>query len=504
MNRLLLAIVFVVGFTQVLAAGDHLDPRRSRAPRRDTSVQAASHTRSVRANELPSPSRRSQVRQASHSSQMHGEVMHGDVIHDGVVYGDEMVYDSGCDSCGGGCDGSCGSDVGYCDTGSCFQMDICNSCFEPSRLCICLPNHGWVHAEYLNWWQRGMNLPPLLAQSRAGTLAGDTGVLGLNTTSVIVGGNDVLTDSQSGGRIRFGWWFANSPTLGIEGEYFGLGTMEQTFLNQSAGQELLGRPFFNTTIGENDSELVSFDGIVGGSFRTDVRSSVDGAAVRFRKSLCCGSGCSYSWLACGAVPTQSRIDATLGWRYMQLGESLVMQESIDSQLTSEPGSFEISDQFHTRNQFNGVEMGVIWQGRRGYWTLDGIMRVSVGNILQKVAIAGSTIITQPGQTTETYETGFLAQRSNIGEYSREVFGVLPEWNATLGYQLTPRLRATLGYNFMFLSNVIRPGDQIDLDINENLLAPEQPLGDQAARPVFDFVETDYWLQGINIGAEYRW
>lgn len=506
-NRLIAFLMIVALTAQSVLGGDPV-------PRRTNSQVRQASARTSRAAEMPSPRRRvapnSAVRPAQHVEMMPGEVIQRGVVQDqGIVYeggydvGYEGGYDVGCDSCGnGGCDGGCSTDS--CGSGGCFDLNICNSCFEPSRLCICLPNHGWFQADYLNWYQKGMDLPPLLAGSTAGTAANRTGVLGLASTNVIVGGNDILSDARSGGRVRFGWWFANRPNLGLELEYFGLETGTESTLNQGTGTPLLGRPFFNTTTGANDSELVSSPNLVSGSFRTTATSSLDGAAVRFRKSLCCGSGSTYSWLACGSVPTQSRIDATLGWRYLQLDEMLSLDERIDSQLTSEPGSFQINDTFRTRNQFNGVEMGVMWQGRRGYWTLDLNMRVGVGNILQKASIYGSTTIQQTGQPTQNFDTGFLTQRSNIGEFSREVFGVMPEWNANLGYQLTPRTRVTAGYTFMFLSSVLRPGDQIDLDLNPNLLAPAQAIGNGVERPVNRFVESDYWVQGLNVGAEYRW
>jgi hypothetical protein len=422
-------------------------------------------------------------------------VQDGEIIYDGVSAGPIVESDDG------GCDAGC--DVGSSCAGP-WQFDLCNTCFEPSRLCICLPSHGWVQADYLMWWQDGMNIPPLLATSPAGTTANATARLGRSSTSVLLGDEDILTDRMNGGRLRFGWWFANNPNLGIEGEYFALGTQEESFVNQGTGSPLLGRPFFNTATGEEDAQLVSFPGIVTGSFRVDATSNLKGAAVRFRRAMCCGSGCSYSWLCCGPVPTQSRIDLTLGWRYLQLNEGLSMEERLDSQVQNDPGSFLIRDRFRTRNQFNGVELGVLWQGRRGYWSLDGLMRLSIGNMRQTVMIDGSTQIAIPGQATQTFSTGVLTQRSNIGDYFQDRFAVVPELGANLGYQLTQRTRLMAGYTFIYASNVVRPGDQIDTNINENLLAPEQTLNNQALRPQFRFMPTDYWVQGLNLGAEYRW
>ena len=50
---------------------------------------------------------------------------------------------------------------------------------------------------------------------------------------------------------------------------------------------------------------------------------------------------------------------------------------------------------------------------------------------------------------------------------------MPELGVTLGYQLNPCWRATLGYTFIYWSRVARAGDQIDRDINPDLFPPEQ-------------------------------
>ncbi len=178
---------------------------------------------------------------------------------------------------------------------------------------------------------------------------------------------------------------------------------------------------------------------------------------------------------------------------------------IRERLTSQTASagFDITDNFRTRNQFNGTELGVVWQGRRGWWSLDALMRLGIGNVHQTVTIDGSTQITENGATT-SHGTGFLAQRTNIGTYDRDQFTIIPELGLTLGYQMTKRVRVTAGYSLIYMGNVVRPGDQVSLDVNPNLLAPEITPFTGALRPQFQFAETDYWVQGLSFGAEFRW
>ena len=81
--------------------------------------------------------------------------------------------------------------------------------------------------------------------------------------------------------------------------------------------------------------------------------------------------------------------------------------------------------------------------------------------------------------------------------------MLPELATNVGLYLTPRLRWTVGYTFFYLSNVVRPGDQVDLDVNTQFLPPPEPITG-LRRPDFVFRTTDFWAQGLNTGLDFRW
>lgn len=443
--------------------------------------------------------------------EMEDEVIYEDAS-DGVVFGESYDPNEGLAEIGGGCTSCSGDGCESCGSTceSPLGFDLCNTGgFDGRQLCLALPSHGWVSVEYLMWYQAGMETPALVTTSPAGTARSAAGVLFRNPTTATTlygGDNDILSDRMSGTRVRFGWWFANNPNIGIEGEYLGFGTRTENFdsglSTGVAPQPILARPFYNALTGLDDAELVAFPDTLSGRITTEATTKLDGAAVRFRKIMCCSSGCNFSPIACGPVPTQSRIDATLGWRFFQLRESLGITENLNP---NTGGNFLLNDEFRTRNQFNGAELGFQWSGRRGYWSLDGLMRMGIGNVRQEVMIQGSTVRTPPGAAALAPEQGgLLAQRTNIGTYTRNEFGIVPELGATLGYQLTQHLRLTAGYSFIYFSNVVRPGDQIDTTVNPNLMAPENPQETAFLNPRFAFQQTDYWVQGLSLGGEYRW
>src|SRR4051794_20088600 len=74
-----------------------------------------------------------------------------------------------------------------------------------------------------------------------------------------------------------------------------------------------------------------------------------------------------------------------------------------------------------------------------------------------------------------------------------------------GVWLTDRLRATAGYTFQYVSDVVRPGDQIDRGINPVQApaitgVPNAPLTGPA-RPAPLINSTDFWAHGVNFGLE---
>ncbi|MFM8188773.1 MAG: BBP7 family outer membrane beta-barrel protein [Pirellula sp.] len=431
-----------------------------------------------------------------------GDAYHGDAYHDDSP----MMYDAdgfeesyGVYNECGSCDGhGCGS----CGVGNPFGLDLCNPGGDlPGRqLCICLPSHGWVSVDYLGLFASGMNMPALVTSSPAGSPQSVAGVLpGAN---VLYGGNDNAFSSQINGiRVRVGIWSAVRPNFGVEGEYFGFNEIDESFSASSSGSPILARPFYNNMTGLQDAELVAFPNLLSGNVQVEATSRLDAAAVRFRHILCCGEKGSCSPWDCSPLVAQSRIDATLGWRYMQLVEGLTITEDLSSLSPNNPGSFLIRDDFQTFNQFNGVEFGFQWLYRKGFWSLDALMRTSVGVSRQWLQIEGTTRSPRDGAAQAG---GLLAQPGrNIGVYDRNELGVVPEFGTTLGYQLTERLKLNFGYTSIYWSNVLRPGDQIDNTVNTNLLPPVIAGSSYMGQP-FAVKEVDYWVHGFTAGIEYRW
>ena len=362
----------------------------------------------------------------------------------------------------------------------------------------------WVRAEYLFWWTQGMRIPPLVT---TGPSAAQPGYLDTPGTTILYGNNQVDNYGRSGGRLTMGTWLNPCQTVGIEGDYFQLATATSFFSATSPGSPILSRPFFDTrpSLANQNVEQVASPGSIAGTVTADAYTRLLGARARMRFNLCCGQGCyPCQWLPGMSGPGGYRLDFLLGYRYLRLGDGVSVNENLTSLNPNLPGSFVINDTFKSVNQFNGIEIGTAWMAYRGRWSLELLYKLALGNTNQLVNISGSTATTQNGATTVS-QGGLLALSSNIGQYQRNTFGVVPELGANLGFAITPRLRAVVGYTFIYWSQVARAGEQIDTDVNSTLLPnnPTAPTGD-LRHPAFAFHESPFWAQGISAGLDYRW
>jgi hypothetical protein len=199
---------------------------------------------------------------------------------------------------------------------------------------------------------------------------------------------------------------------------------------------------------------------------------------------------------------------------VNLNESLTITENINVvgpggtrvDLDDPVGSVVfVQDRFQTANHFYGGQIGAAYERRWGRVSLDARASVALGATHQVLEIDGFQTRFLPGQQPMTFRGGLLAAGPNIGTFTRDRFSVVPEVTVNLGYWVTPRLKAYVGYNFLFWSNVIRPGDQIDRVVDLTFVpnAPPVPFSGQF-RPQPLFKQSDLWVTGVQFGAEWRW
>lgn len=370
----------------------------------------------------------------------------------------------------------------------------------------------WFDAEYLVWWvPDGPVTGPLLTTGTGGSL----GVLGTPGTST-VGTTDFDYKAFSGFRGTFGFWLDKcTQSLGLETSAFILERRPAGFTANSSftGAPVLARPFINPILGAEDSLLVSAPGLFVGSVGF-------GSSSRL-----------YGWEANFLIPSLYadpnsgfRVDLLAGARGLYLDEDFhALQNStllpggtagFAGQILTRPATLTILDHFRTRNEFYGGQLGLRGEYRFGSLYLKGTAKVAFGNSHEVVSIDGATrvaVVDPPAGGTVppaavVVPGGLLATSSNMGRTARDEFAIVPEFGINVGYVLKPWCSLFVGYNFLYWSDVARPGEQVSRTINPTAVPASQAYGIPAgpAAPLPTMSRTDFWAQGVNFGLEYRY
>ncbi|MBX9625785.1 MAG: BBP7 family outer membrane beta-barrel protein, partial [Gemmataceae bacterium] len=351
-----------------------------------------------------------------------------------------------------------------------------------------------LRLEYLLWFVNPQRIPVLATTS---TAPGGLGFLGQPGTQTLLGPGDFGDTLRNGFRVRGGYWFQDCGTCGIDGSFFFLGRQTERASFDGATIPTITRPFFAPNAGGFEfGEIVSLPGFARGRLDVEANSSIWGFDANLRHALC--KRCDF------------RHEVFAGYRFLGLNEDLTITESIVSlpgNPNDPPGTLvSVRDEFRTRNRFNGGQVGYAAERNWGRLSADVRVSVALGNTHQELDIAGSQVRQRPGQPPESFVGGLLATGPNLGRFERDRFSVVPEASLNVGYWLTPRLKGYVGYNFLFWSNVLRPGDQIDTVVDVTLV-PNSPVGvppSGQARPRPTFREDDLIIHGIQFGVEWRW
>ena len=109
-----------------------------------------------------------------------------------------------------------------------------------------------------------------------------------------------------------------------------------------------------------------------------------------------------------------------------------------------------------------------------------------------------------GDPVPVVRGGFFTQPTNIGSRQSDEFSIMPEVQAKLSWHVIPQLRAFAAYNFLYWSDVARPGGQIDRGLNLSQ-SPEFGGGVLVgpARPAPLLNSTDFWAHGLSFGLELQ-
>jgi len=383
--------------------------------------------------------------------------------------------------------GAFGSMVVPCEPGGAFPGQAAPSLlpngFDEGICAPCGPRVT-VGLEYLILWYKAHTLPPVLSTGSA--LGGIPGGLGQPGTRVLLGGEPTAGPNAAG---RFSvCWYAIPDLWNVEANFLYMVEGTQSFDNVSnaAGSPVLSRPYFDLTGRFENADPRALPNVLLGTTSDELRTQIMGGELNFRRNLsgAPGNGGSFSLLA--------------GARWLNLEERYANSDTVRDLPLQNALALSISDSFETTNNFCGGQLGAQFLYRFEAFTLSLQGKCAAGPNVQNVRISGNTVQTDFVRGVVTTDSqGFYAQDSNIGSTQRNRFAILPEFALNCTFDLSDRIRLNVGYTVFWLTNVVRPGDQIDRVLDQTVLNPRVvPAG-----PRVPFTESDFWAQWFNIGFE---
>jgi hypothetical protein len=331
-----------------------------------------------------------------------------------------------------------------------------------------------LRAEWLLWFSRGRHVPQLAI----------TGTTSAQLTGSY--GNDPIGESvRNGLRLTYGH-LLNDGVTWAEGRFWGLEDSSETFAVTSAQAPFIASPIFSSSLGLPINDVLAAPGIFTGSFHARSKNDLFGADFWFRRDL---------WR-----DNTRRFGVLAGYQFTRLDDSIEIDRSVT--LISTGFRANGHDLFGTQNQFHGASLGFLAEWRRDVWTLELLGKIGLGNVHEHVVVSGRSDATLPGLPTVGLPFGFYAQPSNSGTYNRNRFAAVPELNVNGVYNISPAWRLLGGYSILYWSNVVLAGDQIDTRLNFTQNPPGPLVG--PLRPLFGFRGADFVVQGLSLGADYRW
>lgn len=355
---------------------------------------------------------------------------------------------------------------------------------------------SWSSYDYLLWWPKSQPVPAMVSGNRFAPP-----VLGAPGTHLLIGGRSLGSAEQSGGRFTLGHSLNTENTLGIEGTYFFLGTRTLTTTASTVDYPQLGQvgvPYVDAFT--NQPAAVVLARPAASLARIDVSTTTRAQGAEFN-------------VVSSLVDSEHvRLRGLVGYRFLQIHEGLRSESTfVDSPTMGIPTTLgQVADQFDAHNRFNGGQLGLALDLSRGPVFVEFAGKVALGSNFEVVRIEGQTNTLygyQPLPYGDSAASGIFAEPTNIGRFTRSAFAVVPEALVKFGWKTSDHGRFFVGYNFLYLSDAIRPGDQIDTTINSSQI---RALGAAHAmvigpdRPLPAVNRTDFWMQGLVLGLEGRY
>jgi Putative beta barrel porin-7 (BBP7) len=349
----------------------------------------------------------------------------------------------------------------------------------------------WLTGEYYLATTSGSTFAPLVTTSPAANL----GLPNLPGTNIVFGGNQDF-GSQSGFRVGGGMWLDGCRAYGLEWGVSFLPKLSKSTSNNGSGADILARPFFDTVLQTQNSRLIASTGQFSGSVNTEYTTfywNADlGSVMRVLETS--------DW----------SLEHLVGFRYFNIEDTLRITDSSSSlpggalfyrgSPVFTPGAtVSVLDYYSMINRWYGGAAGFRINYNPGRLQASFQFRMGVGANLQSLSTDGTTRLTGAG-ATQTTVPGFTTAAYATGNYTGTELSLAPELNLRLSYHVTQRIAVTAGYQYLYMTNVARLGDQVSNNLNPSAVPTSNTfLSTTTTNRNITIRQSDFWLHGFTAG-----
>jgi hypothetical protein len=363
------------------------------------------------------------------------------------------------------------------------------------------PLQLWLRADYLNWQFRKPNLAAILVTTdTAPNSFTDFGALGQPNTQILLNSGPFNQGHIPGGRLTAG--FSPGFFFPVEISAFSLQKNLTLFSGSSQGgpnDQVLARPVLSSQNNQESVFLGGFPGLAAGNIIVDTHTNLWGIDANAYFNFI-----DYDVLA---------IDLLLGYRYTELRENISIVNSLtalngfvipfDAIISGVPAVARF-DQFATRNQFNGGQLGFRNTLHYGRVALILDSKLALGQNHETLNIEGTSGAPNgatPFRGLATVPGGVLAVPSNIGVRTSNDFSLIPQFDLNVAFQLHRSVRLFAGISWMYWNNLVRPGDQLNNVIDTRQVPSSNFFnGQSVTQPPHPFNRVDFDAYGFNVGV----
>ncbi|QEL13947.1 BBP7 family outer membrane beta-barrel protein [Limnoglobus roseus] len=330
----------------------------------------------------------------------------------------------------------------------------------------------------------------------------DAGIAGRPTTTLLFSQSDLGYNVFSGFNITGGYFRDADRRIGIELGGMLLERKSNAYYaaSDTNGIPVLARPFIDAATGNPAVLTVAQQGLASGSVSVVTRNEIYGGEASLLTNLyrsCPDDGCKIN------------VNGIAGFRFMEIHEDLRIdsastiigngQPRFNGAAIFSPAVVGVSDSFDVFNRFYGGQFGINATATCGRWNFGLKAKIALGVMNETLDIDGRSNLLDTQRNLFAQGIGGLyANAQNIGRTRHDEFAVLSDVGTNLGYNWTSWFTTAIGYSYLQVNHVLRPGNVISNTVNSAILPTSQNFGTGTVVPLAarTFPQTDFWAQGV--------